>query len=123
MAGLLHLPVRVLARRTPAVTVAARCRAICAAVLSLVLVSLAPASAWSQAVSADSLPGAYPARPLTLVCPFAPGGSADIMARLLAQKLTDFTGKPVVVENRPGAGGMVGAAAVARAKPDGIRAR
>lgn len=100
-------------------TIAARGRTACAAALSGVLLLLAPGLSWSQAASADSLPGAYPARPLTLVCPFAPGGSADIMARLLAQKLTDLTGKPVVVENRPGAGGMVGAAAVARAKPDG----
>jgi tripartite-type tricarboxylate transporter receptor subunit TctC len=64
-------------------------------------------------------PGGFPTRPITLVCPFAPGGSADIMARLVAQKLTDVTGRPVVVENRPGAGGMVGATLVARAKPDG----
>ena len=70
-------------------------------------------SAWAQA------PAGYPARTLTLVCPFAAGGSADIMARLLAQKLGEVLGTAVVVENRPGAGGLVGAAAVARAKPDG----
>lgn len=74
---------------------------------------LTAGSAWAQA------PAGYPARPLTLVCPFAAGGSADIMARLLAQRLSEAIGHPVVVENRPGAGGLVGAAAVARAKPDG----
>ena len=74
---------------------------------------LSASSIWAQA------PAGYPARALTLVCPFAAGGSADIMARLLAQKLGEAIGTPVVVENRPGAGGLVGAAAVARAKPDG----
>ena len=75
--------------------------------------ALGPLPAWAQASAG------YPARPLTLVCPFAAGGSADIMARLVAQKLGEAMGSTVVVENRPGAGGLVGAAAVARARPDG----
>jgi tripartite-type tricarboxylate transporter receptor subunit TctC len=68
---------------------------------------------------ASSPVAGYPSRALTLVCPFAVGGSADIMARLLAQKLGEALNVPVVVENRAGAGGMVGASFVAKAKPDG----
>lgn len=72
----------------------------------------------SAALAASPVAG-YPSRALTLVCPFAVGGSADIMARLLAQKLGEALNVPVVVENRAGAGGMVGATHVAKAKPDG----
>ena len=61
----------------------------------------------------------YPARQVTIIVPFAPGGSADIVARLYAQKLSERLAKPVVVENRAGAGTVVGASAVARAAPDG----
>ncbi len=63
--------------------------------------------------------GPYPDRPITLVAPFPPGGAADVVARIVARKLEDQLGKSVVVENRPGAGSMVGALSVANAKPDG----
>lgn len=61
----------------------------------------------------------YPERPISVVVPFAPGGSTDVMSRVIAAGLERDLGQPVVIENRAGAGGMIGAAAVARAKPDG----
>jgi tripartite-type tricarboxylate transporter receptor subunit TctC len=61
----------------------------------------------------------YPSRPVTVVVPYAAGGGLDVVARLLAQKLAERTGKSFIVENRLGAGGVIAANSVARAAPDG----
>jgi len=71
---------------------------------------LAPGLAWPQA---------YPAKPVRLMVPFPPGGSTDIVARIVAQKLGDRLGQQVVVENRGGAGGTIGTEVLAKAPPDG----
>jgi tripartite-type tricarboxylate transporter receptor subunit TctC len=63
--------------------------------------------------------GDYPARPITLIAPWPPGGAVDTLCRILAAKLSERLGKSVVVENRPGAGSVIGVAAAARALPDG----
>jgi tripartite-type tricarboxylate transporter receptor subunit TctC len=82
--------------------------------LSLLMLAVFIAGMPATSVAQD-----FPARQMTIIVPFAPGGSADIVARIYAQKLTERLGKPVVVENRAGAGTVVGALAAARAAPDG----
>jgi tripartite-type tricarboxylate transporter receptor subunit TctC len=67
----------------------------------------------------DATAQSYPVKPVKIVAPFAPGGLADVLARSLGERLTKSMGQPFIVENRPGAGGNVGADAVARAEPDG----
>src|SRR3954470_348689 len=61
----------------------------------------------------------YPSRPVKLVVPYGVGGSADVYARYIGAKLSESLGQPVVVENRPGAGSIVGTDAVAKSEPDG----
>src|SRR5215469_16884661 len=82
-------------------------KTIVAALLAIALAS--PATAQDN----------WPARPLTMVVPFAAGGPVDLLGRILGQYLGETLGKPVVVENVPGAGGMPGSLRVARANPDG----
>ncbi|MBP0621073.1 tripartite tricarboxylate transporter substrate binding protein [Cupriavidus consociatus] len=76
---------------------------------------LANPAAISTTFAADS----WPAKPITLVVPFASGGTTDILARTVGLKLGEALQQPVVIDNRPGAGGTIGAANVARAQPDG----
>jgi len=71
------------------------------------------------ALPASASAQAYPAKPVKIVAPFAPGGLVDVLSRAVGEKLTVSMGGPFIVENRPGAGGNVGADAVARADPDG----
>ena len=61
----------------------------------------------------------YPDKPIRMISPYAPGGGSDALARILGQKLYEAWGQPVVVDNRPGGGGILGAETVARATPDG----
>ncbi|HYC44425.1 MAG TPA: tripartite tricarboxylate transporter substrate binding protein [Burkholderiales bacterium] len=74
------------------------------------------------ALAACALPAAsqsFPNRPIRFVVPFGPGGPADIAARIVSSKATDILGQPMVIDNRPGAGGVTGSEIVARARPDG----
>ena len=71
--------------------------------------------AWSATAAAQD----YPTKPIRLIAPFAPGGATDVLARIAGQKLHERLGQPVIVENRTGAGGNIGAEQAARAAPDG----
>src|SRR3954463_7538875 len=70
-------------------------------------------------VAAAAFGQAYPSKPIRIVAPFAPGGGTDLIARVAAQKMTESLGQQTVVDNRPGAGGVLGAELGAKAPPDG----
>ncbi len=89
---------------------AATRRLAVAVVLACAALVLAPAAAGAQS---------WPSRPVKLIVGFAPGGVADVTARIVAEKLATLLGQPIIVDNRPSAGGIVAAEAVAKAEPDG----
>jgi len=70
-------------------------------------------------LSTSVLAQAYPTKPIRFVVSFPPGGSSDLISRAIAPRMSEKLGQPVIVENRPGAGGMIGVDAVAKAPPDG----
>ncbi len=82
--------------------------------LALAGVALLPSAARAQAQAQD-----YPGKPVRIVVPFAPGGSADVYGRFIAQKLQESMGQNFIVDNKPGGGSVIGTDAVAKATPDG----
>jgi tripartite-type tricarboxylate transporter receptor subunit TctC len=89
-----------------------RPRKIFAAVAAVALCAAAPAALAQGAAS-------YPAKPIRMIVPFTPGSATDVMGRLVGERLTAAWGQPVIVENKPGAGGTIGIRETARADPDG----
>ena len=90
------------------------------ALASLGGLGLAATLPWPlRAQAADMATPGWPVKPITYVVPFTPGGSTDVIGRTLSQKLAESLGQPVVVDNKPGAAGAVGATYVAKSKADG----
>ena len=90
------------------------------AIFALMAVLALATSARTQTLPTQASPAqTWPSSPIRLVVPFAPGGGADLMARILADPLSKRLGQPIVIENKPGAGATLGADFVAKAQPDG----
>src|SRR5260370_32656780 len=83
------------------------------------LARLAVAAAALLALASPSFAQSSPNRPITMIVPFAPGGPADVLGRLIGQKMAEDLGQQVIIDNRPGANTIIGAQVVAKAKPDG----
>ena len=86
---------------------------------ALALKGLIAAAVLSMVSGAVSAQGAWPSKPITITVGFTAGGSTDIVARMVAEEMRKTWGQPVIVENKPGAGGNIGANVVAKARPDG----
>ena len=87
------------------------------------MIRVACASLFATLVALPALPAVaadkYPEKPIRILIPFAPGGGTDVLARAVSDKLTEALGASIIIDNRPGAGGTLGTALVARAAPDG----
>jgi tripartite-type tricarboxylate transporter receptor subunit TctC len=83
------------------------------------MIVIAIAAALAVLSAAGAAAQTYPNRPITLVVPFPPGGSTGIVARVIAEKMSEVLGQSVVIDNRPGAGGLTGGRSVAKSAPDG----
>ncbi len=114
--AVLVLAVGSLMRAAVSLVLAAASLVLAAASLVLAAASLVLAAAWGACIATAQ---DYPARPITIIVPYVSGGTTEISARLLGQRLEARLGKPVLVENKPGAGTVIGTTAVARAAPDG----
>src|SRR5215813_7181093 len=91
----------------------------CARMARALTVGLAAAVLGMSGAQAQAPADKYPEKPIKIIVPFAPGGSVDILARVIGQKLTEHWRQPTIVETRPGAGTMIGTQAAAKADPDG----
>ncbi len=92
-----------------------------AAAVIAILVGFGVVGATSAAQNGSGPSESFPQRPVRWIAPFPPGGAADIVSRLIGQKLTEAWGQQIVVDNRPGAGGNVGTELAARARRTAIR--
>src|SRR5262245_25507441 len=90
-------------------------RATMGGTMSRLFLAALTALAFAAPASAQT----YPSRPVTLVVPFPPGGSTSIVARIVADKMSEALGQSIVIDNRGGAGGTIGTRAVAKSPPDG----
>ncbi|MGH8695307.1 MAG: tripartite tricarboxylate transporter substrate binding protein [Burkholderiales bacterium] len=84
-----------------------------------VVIAAAAAAALGSAAPAALAQASYPGKPIRMIVPFTPGSATDVMGRLVGERLTAAWGQPVIVENKPGAGGSIGIRETARAEPDG----
>src|SRR5687768_761137 len=87
-------------------------------IYSLVLLAAATAGSPSGLAQSDSAEG-FPRKPVRIMVPFSPGGGTDILARPIAQKLTERWGQQVIIDHRAGAGGTIGSDIIAKSSPDG----
>jgi tripartite-type tricarboxylate transporter receptor subunit TctC len=85
----------------------------------MVIVAAAAAALCSVAPAALAQAASYPGKPIRMIVPFTPGSATDVMGRLVGERLTAAWGQPVIVDNKPGAGGTIGIRETARAEPDG----